>query len=118
MVTTTSTESCNSESWFLDNGRSNHMNGNKVWLREVDPGKTKKVKIADHRTLTAEGMGKIAIEGKNGKRAIIEEVLYVPGMQCNLLSVGQFIQKGYSVIMKDDTLKTSKVSIENSSCKE
>ena len=42
---------------------------------------------------------------KNGKMAIIEEVLYVPKMQCNLLSVGQFIQKGYSVIMKDNTLK-------------
>jgi len=62
MVTTTSTESCNSESWFLDIGCSNHMTGNKVWLREVDPGKTTKVKLADHRTLTAEGMGKIAIE--------------------------------------------------------
>jgi len=80
MVTTTSTESRNSESWFLDTSYSNHMIGNKVWLREVDPGKTTKVKLADHRTLTAKGMRKIAIEGKNGKMAIFEEVLYVPGM--------------------------------------
>jgi hypothetical protein len=36
-------------------------------------------------------MGKIAIEGKNGKMAVIDEVLYVLGMECNLLSVGQFI---------------------------
>ena len=50
-------------------------------------------------------MGNIAIEGRNGKMAIIEEVLYVPGIQCNLLSVGQFIQKGYSVTMKDNTFK-------------
>jgi len=103
MVTTTSNESCNSESWFLDTGCSNHMTGNKVWLRDVDLGKNTKVKLVDHRTLTAEGMGNITIEGNNGKMAIIEEVLYVPGMHCNLLSVGQFIQKGYSVIMKDNT---------------
>ena len=79
------------------------MIGNKTWLREVDPGRNTKVKLADHRVLVAEGIGNIVIEGRNGKMAIIEEVLYVPGMQCNLLSVGQFIQKGYSVNMKDNT---------------
>jgi len=94
MVTTTSTESCNSESWFLDTGCSNHMTGNKTWLREVDLGRNTKVKLADHRVLLAQGMRNIAFEGRNGKMTIIEEVLYVPGMQCNLLSVGQFIQKG------------------------
>ena len=103
MVTTTSNESCNSESWFLDTGCSNHMTGNKTWLREVDPGRNTKVKLADHRVLVAEGMGNIDIEGKNGKMAIVEKVLYVPGKQCNLLSVGQFILKGYSVTMKDNT---------------
>jgi len=50
-------------------------------------------------------MRKIAIEDKNGKIAIIEDVLYVIGMQCNLLSVGQLVQKGYSVIMIDNSLK-------------
>jgi len=34
-------------------------------LKEIDPGKNTKVKLADHRTLVAEGMGKISIEGKN-----------------------------------------------------
>ena len=55
-----------------------------------------KVRLTDHITLVAEGMRKIAIEGKNGKLAIIEDVLYVPGMQCNLMSVGQLVRKGYS----------------------
>jgi len=78
MVATTSTQSCNSESWFLDTGCSNHITGNKVWLREVDPGRNTKVNLVDHRTLIAEGMGKIAIEGKNGKITITEEVLLCP----------------------------------------
>jgi len=80
MVTTTSNESCNSESWFLDTGCSNHMAGNKEWLREVDPGRNTKVKLVDHRILTAQGMGKIVIEGKNGKILVIKDVLHVPGM--------------------------------------
>jgi len=81
------------------------MTENKVWLREVDSGKITKVKLAYQRTLTTKEMGKIAIEGKNGKISIIEDVLYVPGMPCNLLSVGQLVQKGYSGTMKDNSLK-------------
>jgi len=50
-------------------------------------------------------MGKIVIEGNNGKITIMEDVLYVSGMQCNLLSVGQLVQKGYSVTIKDKPLK-------------
>jgi len=63
MVTTTSNESCNSKSWFLDTGCYNYMTGNKGWLRDVDPGRNTKVKLADLGTLTAERMGKIVIEG-------------------------------------------------------
>jgi len=62
MVTTTSNENCNSERWFLDTGCSNHMTRNKDWLGEVDPGKNTKVRLADHKTLVAEGTGNIAIE--------------------------------------------------------
>jgi hypothetical protein len=102
MVITTSNESCNSERWFLDTGYSNLMTGNKVWLREVDLGKNTKVGLVDHRTLVAKGMGKIAIEGNNEKITIIEDVLYVSDMQCNLLSVGQLVP---SVTMKDNPLK-------------
>jgi hypothetical protein len=80
------------------------------------------VKLADRRTLVAEDMGKIVIEGMNGKITIIEDVIYVTGMQCNMLSVGQLAQKGYSVIMMDNSLKlfdkNQRVSFENSSCKE
>jgi len=36
---------------------------------------------------------------------VIENVLYVPGMKCDLLSVGQLVEKGFSVSMKDDFLK-------------
>lgn len=50
-------------------------------------------------------MGKFVIEGWNCKIAVIEEVLYVLGMQCNLLSVEQLMQKGYYMIMKNNSLE-------------
>ena len=33
---------------------------------------------------------------------IVPEVYYVPGLKCNLLSIGELIDKGYNVFFKDD----------------
>lgn len=32
---------------------------------------------------------------------MIKDVLYIPRMKCNLLSVGQLVEKNFSVVMKD-----------------
>lgn len=40
------------------------------------------------------------IKRKNGKIVIIEDVLYVPEMKSNLLSIGQLIEKVYEVAIK------------------
>ena len=36
---------------------------------------------------------------------MIKDVLYVSGMKCDLLSVGQLVEKGFSIVMKDGVLK-------------
>lgn len=46
----------------------------------------------------------------NGKSTIIENVLYIPDMKCNLLCVGHLIEKGFSVIMKNETLELFYIS--------
>jgi hypothetical protein len=50
-------------------------------------------------------MGNVMIEMSNGKKAVIENVLLVPGMQCNLLSVGKLISKGFKIVIEDETLQ-------------
>ena len=61
--------------------------------------------MANDNTIEAAGIGDIHIK-KDGKVvAVIESVLYVPSMKCNLLNVGQLVEKGFSVCMKDDLLK-------------
>ncbi|MCI75980.1 hypothetical protein A2U01_0097249, partial [Trifolium medium] len=32
-------------------------------------------------------MGDVVIQRNNGNKAVIEKVLYVPGMKCNLMSI-------------------------------
>jgi len=64
------------------------MTSKKEWLSEFDDSKKTSVRLANSRGMKAQGMGNVTIHGKDGKKAVIEKVLYVPSMKCNLLSVG------------------------------
>ena len=44
------------------------------------------------------------IKRKNGKTVVIENVLYVPSMKSNLLSLGQLLEKGFSMRTKNKSL--------------
>ena len=88
--------------WFLDTGCSNHMTGHNNWLTKFDGSKKSKVKLANSSSLQAEGTGDMVIKRSNGSSAVIEDVLYVPGMDCNLLSIGQLIEKRFSVVIKNE----------------
>ncbi|KAK2372692.1 putative mitochondrial protein [Trifolium repens] len=94
-----------SEWWYMDTGCPNHLTGNKKWLVDFDSGKSTKIRCADDKYLNAEGMGNVRVTLNNGKSALIQNVWYVPGMKSNLMSVGQLIEKGFSVTMKDNLLK-------------
>ncbi|XP_050902078.1 uncharacterized protein LOC127110544 [Lathyrus oleraceus] len=83
-----------SKIWFLDSGCSSHMTGRKAWLVDFDESKKSKVKLADNNLLQAEGTDNIVIQRSNGAKALIKDILYVPRMKCNLLSVGQLVEKG------------------------
>jgi hypothetical protein len=41
----------------------------------------------------------------NGKPTMIENILYVPVMKNNLLSLGQLTQKELQIVMKDNMLQ-------------
>jgi hypothetical protein len=61
-----------------------------------------KVKIGNGDYMEAIGKGTIAIDTKKGKR-YIHEVLLVPSINMNLLSVGQMVEKGYSLHFEGDS---------------
>ncbi|RDX87961.1 hypothetical protein CR513_30501, partial [Mucuna pruriens] len=63
------------------------------------------VKFADNSSVTAEGIGKVLIQGRNGQQSLIKDVLYVPQMKTNLLSLGQLLEKGYVMNMENNMMK-------------
>nr|GLL16848.1 Retrovirus-related Pol polyprotein from transposon TNT 1-94 [Ipomoea trifida] len=69
-------------------------------FKEIDKTVISKVKIGNGRYIEVKGKGTVAIEGPSGIK-LIPDVMLVPKISQNLLSVGQLLEKGYFVIFKN-----------------
>ncbi|KAL0401556.1 UNVERIFIED_CONTAM: Retrovirus-related Pol polyprotein from transposon TNT 1-94 [Sesamum latifolium] len=57
-----------------------------------------------HQNIHIEGEGTILISAKDGNHKLISDVYYVPKLESNILSLCQFLENGYEVLMKDNCL--------------
>ncbi|KAI5414128.1 hypothetical protein KIW84_058321 [Lathyrus oleraceus] len=73
--------------WYLDSGCSNHMTGNKNWFTKLDESLKKVIKFVDGKHITSGGKRDIFIVRKVGRKSNIIDVLYVPSMASNMISV-------------------------------
>jgi hypothetical protein len=92
------------EVWYLDFGSSNHMCGKKDLFVELSEGVHGNVNLGDSSKLSVEGKGKIKICQNDGKKGYISDVYYVPNMKSNILSIGQLLEKGYTIHMENYSL--------------
>lgn len=81
------------------------MTENKKWLVNLNSSKKTSVKIANSSYLAAKGISDILIKKKDGASALIEKLLYVPGIKCNLLSIDQLVEKVFKVPINGDVLQ-------------
>ncbi|TQD85937.1 hypothetical protein C1H46_028483 [Malus baccata] len=84
----------NSGVWYLDSGCSNHMTSTESLLINIDRSIRCKVKMGTGELVDSVGKGTLIVETKRGTR-FIPEVMIVPGLDENLLSVGQMVEHGY-----------------------
>ena len=73
--------------WFVDSACSNHMTSQESGLINIDRTVTCKVKMGSRDLVQATGKGTLVVETQHGK-SYIKEVLLVPSLDENLLSVG------------------------------
>ncbi|XP_019414583.1 PREDICTED: uncharacterized protein LOC109326347 [Lupinus angustifolius] len=90
--------------WYLDIGCSNHMTRRNEWFNTLDESVKRKVKFSDLNSVETEGIGKVMIQRRDGRRSYISNVLYVPKMKNNFLSLGQLLDKWYIMKMKNGVL--------------
>nr|GLL19817.1 Retrovirus-related Pol polyprotein from transposon TNT 1-94 [Ipomoea trifida] len=96
----TSKSSSSSYCWLLDSGCTNHMTGDEELFRELDRSQVSNVRIGNGDCIPVKGKGTVAIESCTGTK-LISDVLYVPDIDQNLLSVGQLVEKGFKVIFEN-----------------
>lgn len=93
-----------SNMWYLDNGASNHMTGQKCKFVELDEGITGQVKFGDGSIVHIKGKGSIMLRCKNGEERILREVYYIPSLCNNIISLGQLSEEGNKVILSGEHL--------------
>jgi hypothetical protein len=69
-------------------------------FKDLQSTEISKVRIGNGDYISAKGKGTIAIATNSGTKTI-SDVLYVPDIDQNLLSVGQLIEKGFKVTFED-----------------
>ena len=89
-----------SESWLIDSGCTNHMTHDQEIFRELDRSVVSKVRIGNGDYLPAKGKGTIAIESYSSTK-LISDVLFVPELDKNLLSMGQLLENGFKLNFED-----------------
>src|SRR3984957_17856647 len=76
--------------WNTDTGASSHMTPHKHWFRSYSPHVVA-VKLADHSTIYSAGIGSVefqpVIDGIPERPVVFHDVLHVPDLASNLLSL-------------------------------
>ncbi|KAG7570069.1 Glycosyltransferase 61 [Arabidopsis thaliana x Arabidopsis arenosa] len=88
------------ECWYLDNGASNHMTGDKRYFDQLDKTITGKVRFGDDSRIDIKGKGTIAFTDANGKSRVMTDVYFIPDLKSNIISLGQATESGCDIRMK------------------
>jgi hypothetical protein len=83
--------------WILDSGAIQHVTGNPDILIDITTVfRTTPMFTAGGNSYHVTRRGRVLLKLSNGSIKSIKNVLYVPGIRRNLLSIGCFIEQGYS----------------------
>lgn len=86
--------------WYLDNGASNHMTGDRRYFNKIDDSITGKVRFGDDSRIDIKGKGTISFIDMNGEPRIIKNVYFIPDLKSNIISLGQATESGCDIRMR------------------
>ena len=95
-----STGNSSNDSWLFDSGCTNHMTNNQDLFKELDRTTISKVKIGNGDYIDVKGKGIVVLNSLSGLK-YISDVLYMPDIDQNLLSVRQLMEKGFKLRFED-----------------
>ncbi|KAF7839956.1 Retrovirus-related Pol polyprotein from transposon TNT 1-94 [Senna tora] len=85
--------------WLVDSGCTSHMCKEEKMFCDLDKTVKIRVTLGNGEVMQSQGKGSVTVATRQGTRTI-HNVLFVPGLSQNLLSVAQMISHGYTVMFK------------------
>lgn len=86
-----------SNKWFIDSGASMHMTSRNDWMYNVTEPPVKNITVANREPLAVKGVGSVDIHINQENKIQVKNVLFVPRLAANLLSVSSVVKNGYKV---------------------
>ncbi|RDX70429.1 hypothetical protein CR513_50321, partial [Mucuna pruriens] len=81
--------------------QNNHMAKDKSLFKDIDNFVKVKVQLENDTVVELKGKSTVMVERKEGTR-FIKDVLLVPNLKENLLSIGQMMEIGYALHFEGD----------------
>lgn len=100
---------CENE-WYVDSGASSHMTPNKALLSNQNYADIKDICAANSSRMKVNGFGEATFQVNDGE-VKINDVLHVPDLAVNLLSVHKIVSKGNTVVFNDAQFSIIKVTL-------
>lgn len=89
------------DGWYLDSGATRHMSHARGCLSKLSSGYRTKIYMADGSSIEEEGIGQALLKCVNndGEEQVVrvDNLLFVPGLKANLLSISQLLKNGLEV---------------------
>ena len=90
------------DTWLIDSGASKHMTGKKTTLSNIEEkNSSQQVSLGDYYQYRIKGIGESSYKLDSRTSMKMKEVLYVPGLKKNILSILALDKKGYRVAFID-----------------
>jgi len=95
--------------WFIDSGASRHFTGFKEALSNLIEKETNlEIILGDDATYPAKGVGNVTLQLDQGNSIHLQQVLYVPNLKKNLVSISTMENKCYKVAFIDGKVRVWK----------
>ena len=93
-----SVETDDENAWFIDSGALAHMSCVKEWFDEYNESTyATHIYLGDNRSHKIQGYGVICVNLPNGQKKQIHNVLYVPGIKKNFISISTITDQNLNV---------------------
>jgi hypothetical protein len=88
--------------WYLDSGASFHMTGDKESFIDLEEKDLRMhIEMGDNGRYSSSSIGTITFQRDSGKSFQLKNVMHVPGLKKNLVSVAMLEDRGYDVVFSN-----------------